>query len=63
MTQYAPSRHDERSRPASHRNWPRPEEIRHRAQRIRREWSDGEYCLRERLAQRRLRQLAEQLLG
>jgi hypothetical protein len=36
--------------------------IRQRARRIRREWSDRELTVRERLAKRRQRQLAEQLL-
>ena len=62
MSHHTASKHDHRPSPGSGKNWPRPNQISERAQRIRRHWSDGECINRERLADRRLRELAEQLL-
>ncbi|HUY32431.1 MAG TPA: hypothetical protein VMV69_06590 [Pirellulales bacterium] len=49
--------------PSAQGNWPLPNEIRQRAQCIRRHWTHRECGLRERLAKRRQLALVEQLLS
>jgi len=62
MTHHTAIKHDHRPSHGFQRSWPRPNEIREQAQCIRSHWSDRQCTIRERMAERRLRALAEQLL-